>query len=548
MSITFTDNTSAVLVGYYNDKGTPHVETLTIPATGIYGQHTLTIPNTAGLAQADYVVITSVGAEKSAAVWFDIDAAGTTPTGAFYGNTDYQIEVNVVTGNTAAQNAAAFVLAIAGETGFTDVTITDNLDGTVSFVQDVVGWAGDFVSKDADDSEEGGVLAETIEEGVAGITQGDYIVLENAYGTPIAVWFDVDNDGTPPTGDAFLDAVAYGALEIDVATGDTNIENAANVATALAAEEWAQPIQIVDNEDGTIKLTHVIGGTVAAPDPHNTDDTGLGSITAVVNTTGAATTLMRQDTYEKGTFSIVADTNINSIVFNASAAGGIGWKGMESTTFPYEEIILPVSTSLLDLKSKLDTLASTYSDDITDGSQKTQLVDVSGNVLYPSGEPVRISATLTRPSDNNSYLAGDHVNSSTSSPAAILLPDAAIINGGGGFIMDFKMETDATTFAGATLRFWMFNDIPTGIVNDNAPYVNSFANADKRCACGYFDCTFDPLLGGSDCVIGKYQPNTEYVCATASKNMYILVQTLTAVSTPKSAGVFKFYFNVVKTK
>lgn len=185
---------------------------------------------------------------------------------------------------------------------------------------------------------------------------------------------------------------------------------------------------------------------------------------------------------------------------------------------------------------------------LTDGSQKSQLTDASGNLLYPSGEPVRISATLTRPSDNNSYLAGDHVNSSTSSPAAILLPDAAIVNGGGGFIMDFKMETDATTFAGATLRFWMFNDIPTGIVNDNAPYINSFANADKRCACGYFDCTFDPLLGGSDCVIGKYQPNTEYVCATASKNMYILVQTLTAVSTPKSAGVFKFYFNVVKTK
>lgn len=172
----------------------------------------------------------------------------------------------------------------------------------------------------------------------------------------------------------------------------------------------------------------------------------------------------------------------------------------------------------------------------------------AGGTSSPSGEPARISATLTRPADTNSYTAGDHINSSVGTPVAITLNDVAIANGGGGFIMDFKMETDATTFAGATLRFWLFNDIPTGIVGDNVAYVNSFSNADKRMACGYFDCTFDPLLGGSDCVIGKYQPNTEYVCATASKNMYILVQTLTAVSTPKSAGVFKFYFNVVKTK
>lgn len=128
----------------------------------------------------------------------------------------------------------------------------------------------------------------------------------------------------------------------------------------------------------------------------------------------------------------------------------------------------------------------------------------------------------------------------------LTLSDVAINNGGGGFIMDFNMESSAVQFASATIRVWLFNDIPAGIVGDNVAYVNSFANADKRMACAYFDCTFDALLAGSDTVIGKCQPNAEYVCTTASKNMYALIQTTSAITSPASAGVFKFYFNVLK--
>lgn len=357
MSITFTDNTSAVLVGYYNDKGTPHVETLTIPATGEYGKHTITIPATAAATQADYIVIYSASAQKTAAVWLDIDAAGTAPTGVMYTNTDYQIETNIVTGGTAIQNAALVKTAIESEAGMTDITITDNGDGTLTVDQDVVGWAGDFLGFNADDSGAGSISSVTDVEGLAGITQGDYIVIENAYGVPMGLWFDVDADGTTPSGAAFIAAAGDGVTQmISITTGDTNVENAANVVAVLDALAWANSIQILDNEDGTIKLTHVIGGTVAAPDPHNTDDTGLGSITAVVNTTGAAKRLVRQDSYVKGAFSIVADTNRNVVVFNQSAANGVGYKGMESTAFPYDEVTSPTSTSVLDLKAQLDTM------------------------------------------------------------------------------------------------------------------------------------------------------------------------------------------------
>lgn len=130
----------------------------------------------------------------------------------------------------------------------------------------------------------------------------------------------------------------------------------------------------------------------------------------------------------------------------------------------------------------------------------------------------------------------------------LTLATASLGLGGGGFIMDAKMETDAVQFAGATLRFWLFTQVPSGIAGDNVAYVNTFANADKRCACGYFDMVFDPLLAGSDCLIGKYQPNTEYVCDPADTSIYVLIQTLTAITAPKSAGVFKFSFNVVKVQ
>lgn len=307
-------------------------------------------------------------------------------------------------------------------------------------------------------------------------------------------------------------------------------------------------------------------------------------------------------------------------------------KGDACIEIAFADVTTPSVATLADLVAQITAWSGTQT-----------ITDPSGNVLYPSGLPAKLSGTITRPADTNNYAAGDHilgytaavkkkvtvtlagtsgtanvtvggvtklatfatdltttaanfvtawaaaylaagivltsstadlifeasvagVDFATGSTANVttdltgthvvttanvtLLPitlsDASIANGGGGFMMDFKMETDATQFAGATLRFWLFNDIPSGIVGDNVAYINSFANADKRCACAYFDCTFDALLAGSDCLIGKFQPNAEYVCATGSKAVYVLVQTLSAITTPKSAGVFKFYWNVVK--
>lgn len=127
----------------------------------------------------------------------------------------------------------------------------------------------------------------------------------------------------------------------------------------------------------------------------------------------------------------------------------------------------------------------------------------------------------------------------------LTIPNIANYNGGGGTFMDFSMETENVGLAGATLRFWLYTEVPSGVVGDNVALVNSFANADKRNACAYFDCTFDALLAGSDTIIGKSQPSAQYVCDLTDVNLYFLVQTLT-VGTPISEGGFMFNFNVIK--
>ena len=101
---------------------------------------TITIPATADAAQGDYIVIKNALSQKTAAVWLDIDAAGTTPTGVKYIGADYKIKVSIVTGGTAAQNGTLFKTALAAITAFaSELTLVDNLDGTVSLTQKYTG-------------------------------------------------------------------------------------------------------------------------------------------------------------------------------------------------------------------------------------------------------------------------------------------------------------------------------------------------------------------------------------------------------------------------
>jgi hypothetical protein len=126
--------------------------------------YVLTFPATAAATQADYIMIYSLTG-ASTAVNLDIDADTTLPTGALYVGSDDQIEVDIITGGTAAQNATLAFTALDGNV--TGVDFTDNLDGTLTVTVGPSGAApSNPVTKNADDSTVGSIGVGTVTKGV----------------------------------------------------------------------------------------------------------------------------------------------------------------------------------------------------------------------------------------------------------------------------------------------------------------------------------------------------------------------------------------------
>lgn len=105
--------------------------------TGVAEEETITLPTTAGATQGDFIILSNYR-DESIALWLDIDAAGTEPSGVKYLATDYQAMVSIVTAGSAAANGTLFydVLVAVGQVGWNAfVDVVDNEDGTVTITQ-----------------------------------------------------------------------------------------------------------------------------------------------------------------------------------------------------------------------------------------------------------------------------------------------------------------------------------------------------------------------------------------------------------------------------
>lgn len=142
---------------------------ITAGVAGYAQEETITIPATAGVAQGDYVVIKNALSQKTAAVWFDIDANGTAPTGVKYTGADYKIKVSVVTGGLAPANALLFKAAIEASTVFaSELTLVDNGDGTTTLTQK---YSGEVAASDPENTGSTGagfIGVATVQAGTAG--------------------------------------------------------------------------------------------------------------------------------------------------------------------------------------------------------------------------------------------------------------------------------------------------------------------------------------------------------------------------------------------
>lgn len=147
---------------------------------------TITIPATAGATQGDYIVLKNALSQKTAAVWLDIDANGTAPTGVKYTGADYKIKVSIVTGGLAPANALLFKAAIEAVTAFAaEITLTDHLDGTTTLTQK---YAGVVAASDPENTGSTGVGSIT----VASVTVG-------TVGTAYSLTFEAEGGNTAYT-------------------------------------------------------------------------------------------------------------------------------------------------------------------------------------------------------------------------------------------------------------------------------------------------------------------------------------------------------------
>lgn len=173
---------------------------------GVVDVQTLAIPVTSSVTQGDYVSIINWNGEKLVA-WLDKDGDGTEPTGALYVASDYQVKVPVVTGGTAAENAAAFVAAInstgnqfASWTKY--VTVADAGSGNVTVTQTRAGDIDAAAPKNADDSGAGSITVTATQNGVDGTVYGEEIEVVGG-NTPYTYELKEDGNTDLPAGLSF---------------------------------------------------------------------------------------------------------------------------------------------------------------------------------------------------------------------------------------------------------------------------------------------------------------------------------------------------------
>lgn len=247
----------------------------------LFETFTVTLPATAAATQADYFHFVSPGGVKTA-VWLDIDGNGTAPVGALYAAADLKLKASIVAGGLAADTALAVIAAITGQA--TGYTATNNLDGTITFVASARGTATDATPKNSNDGGAGSIGVSIDVQGTA---------------------------ATPPSGAVYT--AATNKIKVTIATGDDATAVAAKVVTAIGVT--AIGFTIVDNEDGTLTFTSNTRGVATNAAPHNTGDTGNGSISVTIDVEGVNPVAPSGALYSASDYQIKVE-----IVAGASAA------------------------------------------------------------------------------------------------------------------------------------------------------------------------------------------------------------------------------------
>ena len=169
--------------------------------------------------------------------------------------------------------------------------------------------------------------------------------------------------------------------------------------------------------------------------------------------------------------------------------------------------IIPVSTSIKQ----------------SDGSQKTQVVNATGDAISPNATYLRSSVEITRPNTTPTYSAGDSINET--SPVIKELTNVTTSAGGGGVIMDCVIKCDdVTNMSGKSVMLYLYNVAPTPIADDSA-FTELYADKGKDPIA--IPVTFNTPTTGSTSCTAEVSVIKSFVCATGSTSLYCALQYTT---------------------
>jgi hypothetical protein len=190
--------------------------------------------------------------------------ASVAPSGPLWTAATYKGLADISGDTTAAQVAARAETAFNALTGFTAAITTDDTaaNGTMTLTQTASGPTVNPVPKDAAESGAGTITGVQTVGGVATASPSGAIWTAIPAGRKVAV--NILNATTAASVAALVEAA------LDGLTGFTAV---------LTTDDSAA--------DGTMTVTQVAAGVVADPAPHNTGDSGAGSISVTVDTAGA---------------------------------------------------------------------------------------------------------------------------------------------------------------------------------------------------------------------------------------------------------------------
>lgn len=301
----------------------------------------------------------------------------------------------------------------AGEAATSDLTCTSAADGDTAVINGTTLTIVDSKEKTqvtcvADEGEfEQTTITCVAEEGAlevftvtmpatAAATQADYVVIENQAGTKYALWIDIDDNGTEPTGALYVGSDVQ--IRLDLSTGGTAAENGTILFTATSA---LTALTRVDGENGTVTFTNTLMGTSEDPVPKDADDSDPGSITAAVTNAGAASNL--NDTYI--TFSNANDATDYYVWYNVN---GEGTDPEVADTTGIEVELLPEATDD-DVAAATRTALSAAADVTITGA--TNQVIITNDLMGPSTDTADTGSTGFTINKDNDGVASNLLNS-----------------------------------------------------------------------------------------------------------------------------------------